>query len=149
MTDVAPSLPSVKRAMTAAHNIRSWVHRYSKLHPEPHEPEWGDFESNRVSWVLSALDILERELAHADEAIGYHLPRHQPQPTPKQSLNAHQLRNANTAVDQLKLWSQKVRWSGLLSVTPADMDQLDAITKNMGDNLCHLLAQAQEQELAR
>jgi hypothetical protein len=156
LTDVVPPLPGMylDQASATARNVRAWIGRYSKLHPEPATPHWDEYDSNRVSWVTGVLDDLDRQLMRAIQSVNHHLPptaaqveRNRRDERARSGLNRHRLKVAEDTTAGIAHWINAARWSE--GVKPRDLDKLEGLTRVLAENLSHLTAQVQDEELAR
>ena len=142
MTD-RPTHPNfyLKRAEAFSRNIRAWVERQSK-------PAYKGYTSSSVPFVMDNLDELDRLIASAIESAEQW---RTVAPTRKErsriDLSVHRLETLENLARQIGDWVHAVRWSP--GATAEDLVTLEAIRFNIYENTRHLLAQAQEQELAR
>ena len=151
MTDYVPPLPAfyLNQAQAEVRHIRAWIARNPLLKTEPAWPEPHEWDTDRKEFVYRVLDTLDLKLLRTIESVEHHLPKRQPVERPnRESLNTHQLTNATKLTADIDAWAQRVRWSQG-TVDAGELTRLEAITRNLNSVLRHLLAQAEQVELAR
>ena len=150
VTEYVPPLPAfyLNQAQAEVRHIRAWIARNPLLKTEPAWPEPHEWDTDRKDFVYRVLDDLDRELVRTIESVEHHLPKRKPQAqSPEASLNIHRLRTLESMAREIGTWAHRVRWS--TGASAEDLGRLDAIASNIAENTRHLLAQAEQVELAR